>query len=283
MITDQGIYTAYQLKISTKEYRVYESSILFEGLKTVEYEQTDDHEFNMIHWTSVDKKGDLKKGSLRIRFSIGESIYKLCEQVIESGWSCALFENKVYLDINELHIKKESSNVEEVFQKGVKTGAAIDNINEYNKIFDEVKNYMNGSRGGGYAAEYANNTMDRLSGKDVESTAQILDEHGRQVKAGADRTVNNVEIQTKYYKNAQQSIGAVFKNEEAIYIRSDGTKKMMQIEVPRDQYEEAIKYMQKRIDEGQVPGIEPGEDAYSYVQKDFIPMHKQTMLHYLAL
>ena len=128
---------------------------------------------------------------------------------------------------------------------------------------------MNGSRGHGYAAEYANNTVDRVLGRDVENAAQRLDEHGRQVKHGADRIVNGKEIQTKYYKTASETIGAVFERKEAIYIRNDGSNKMMQIEVPRDQYQDALKAMQKRIDSGQVPNVEPGETAKDYVRKGF--------------
>lgn len=136
-------------------------------------------------------------------------------------------------------------------------------------FFGEVKNLMNGSRGHGYAAEYANNTMDRVMGKDVESAAQQLDERGKQVKNGADRLVNGVEIQTKYYKTASETIGAAFEHNEAKYIRSDGTGKMMQIEVPRDQYRDALEAMQKRIDKGEVPNVSPGESAKNYVRKGF--------------
>ena len=136
-------------------------------------------------------------------------------------------------------------------------------------MFGEVKNLMNGSRGHGYAAEYASNTMDRAMGRKVENAAQQLDEHGRQVKYGADRIVNNVEVQTKYYKTASETIGAAFKNKQAIYLRMDGSGKMMQIEVPRDQYKDALVAMQKRIDSGQVPNISPGEDAKCYVRKGF--------------
>ncbi len=136
-------------------------------------------------------------------------------------------------------------------------------------FFGEIKNLMNGSRGHGYAAEYGNNTVDRLMGRQVENAAQQLDEHGRQVKHGADRIVNNVEIQTKYYKTASETVGAVFEKKEAIYIRTDGSGKMMQIEVPKDQYDEALVAMQKRIDNGQVPNVSPGETAKDYIRKGY--------------
>ncbi len=134
-------------------------------------------------------------------------------------------------------------------------------------FFGEIKHLMDGARGHGYAAEYANNTADRVLGREVESAAQVLDDHGRQIKHGADRLVNNVEIQTKYYKTANETIGAAFEKKQAIYIRSDGSGKMMQIEVPRDQYQDALTAMQKRIDSGQVPNVSPGESAKDYVRK----------------
>ncbi len=174
----------------------------------------------------------------------------------------------------ETRVTKDTENTEAVLdvktsEKGVKA-AGVGGIGpKFAAFFGEVKNLMNGSRGHGYAAEYANNTMDRVLGRDVESAAQNLDEHGRQVKHGADRLVNGVEIQTKYYKTASETIGAAFEKKEAIYLRQDGSGKMMQIEVPRDQYQEALEIMQKRIDSGQVPNVSPGESAKNYVRKGF--------------
>lgn len=129
---------------------------------------------------------------------------------------------------------------------------------------DEVKNLMNGARGGGYAAEYGNNAVDRLTGNKVENLAQDL-ENGHQKLHGADRNVNGVNIQTKYYKSASESIGAVFEHKQALYLNDDGT--MMQIEVPRDQYNQAVQEMQKRIKTGQVPGETNPENAKNYVRK----------------
>lgn len=136
-------------------------------------------------------------------------------------------------------------------------------------FFGELKNLMNGSRGHGYAAEYGNTTVDRVMGREVENAAQMLDEHGRQVKHGADRILAGKEIQTKYYKTASESIGAAFEHKEAIYLRQDGSGKMMQIEVPREQYKDALKLMEKRMESGQVPNVEPGETAKDYVKKGF--------------
>lgn len=136
---------------------------------------------------------------------------------------------------------------------------------EFNKNYAETKNLMDGQRGNGYGAEYGNNTFDRLTGKEVVNAAQQLDEHGRQVKWGADRIVNDQNIQTKYYKTASESVGACFEDKQAKYLNPDGS--MMQIEVPRDQYAQAQVEMQKRIDSGQVPGAKPGDSPDPYLRK----------------
>ena len=143
---------------------------------------------------------------------------------------------------------------------GVISGASSRQV-----FYDENKNLLNSERGSGYAAEYGNNTIDRLVGRKVENLAQQLDETNRQVKHGADRQVNGVQIQTKYYKTPNESIGAAFQNKQAIYLNEDGS--MMQIEVPRDQYNQACQLMQKRIDSGQVPGAQKGDDPRKYVRK----------------
>ena len=222
-------------------------------------------------------------------------IKRICKAVINSGYNYALLKGLNAEIVEEENLELNPAVFEENDQGGSDSGEnESEQFTEAEKVIDskpakvgtvaagvqaikpkiaaffgEVKNLMNGARGNGYAAEYANNTMDRALGKNVESAAQHLDEHGRQVKAGADRLVNGVEIQTKYYKTASESIGAAFEKKQAIYIRSDGSGKMMQIEVPRDQYNEALELMQKRIDKGQVPNVAPGEDARNYVRKGF--------------
>lgn len=155
------------------------------------------------------------------------------------------------------------------FEKGIQAAAVQAVMPNFKAFWGDIKNLMNGARGHGYAAEYGNNAGDRMKGAHVEYAAQNLDEHGRQVKHGADRIVNGIEIQTKYYKTASETVGAAFQKKQAIYLRSDGSGKMMQIEVPRDQYQDALNAMQKRIDSGQVPNVSPGESAKDYVRKGY--------------
>lgn len=192
--------------------------------------------------------------------------------------SLAMIQEKVVTELDEAFEAYEKVSVSDAEKKfdieqridGISNAVEIggigvglkQNAHIYN---DEVKYTMNGARGGGYAAEYGNNAIDRLMFKDAKNLAQELDEHGRQVKDGADRSVNGVNIQSKYGFNASQSIGDAFEKKHARYLNPDGT--MMQIEVPRDQYNEAVREMQRRIRLGQVPGESNPENAKKYVRK----------------
>ncbi len=168
------------------------------------------------------------------------------------------YETNVLEKFNSNQNIKDMSKAAEIGGIGV---SLEQNAHIYN---DEIKYYMNGARGGGYAAEYANNAVDRLTGNKVFNMAQEL-EDGHQKLNGADRNVNGLNIQTKYYKSASESIGAAFEHKQALYLNDDGS--MMQIEVPRDQYNQAVQEMQKRIKTGQVPGETNPENAKNYVRR----------------
>ena len=97
-------------------------------------------------------------------------------------------------------------------------------------------------QGHGFAAEDANAMWDRWHGKSVNQVG--LDNSLN----GADRISDGVQIQTKYCADAGKSVGAAFEN---------GTYRYggMKIEVPSDQYEEAVRIMRARISNGEIPGV----------------------------
>ena len=97
-------------------------------------------------------------------------------------------------------------------------------------------------QGGGFAAEDANAIWDRMHGKSVEKVG--LDNSLN----GADRISNGVHIQTKYCADASKSVAAAFENGSYRYSG-------MKLEVPSDQYEEALRLMRGRISKGEVPGV----------------------------
>lgn len=115
------------------------------------------------------------------------------------------------------------------------------------------------AQGHGFAAEQANHLYDILTGQDAVIVG------GDNAKNGADRLVNGVSIQTKYCQSASGSVGAAFDQGQYRYINPDGL--LMQLEVPFEQYEQAVKLMQKRIQNGEVPGVTDPNEACNIVRK----------------
>lgn len=130
-------------------------------------------------------------------------------------------------------------------------------ISSSNQIGEMEK--FHSSQGHGFAAEQSNNLIDVLSGRD----AVIVGNDN--AKDGADRFVDGQYIQTKYCQTAHQSVNAAFENNRYRYIDQNG--KAMQLEVPADQYEEAVAEMEKRISKGEVPGYKNPKDARKIVRK----------------
>ena len=136
-----------------------------------------------------------------------------------------------------------------------------------NRIFDEAK-FLVPKTGHGWSAERGNNLIDNIKG--------FIQGHHSVVKGddnyrdGADRVTTLADgsklfIQTKYYSEASRSIAACFRDGVFRYFDADGNP--MAIEVPADQYEAAVKYMENRIANGQVPGVTDPSEAINIVKK----------------
>ena len=110
--------------------------------------------------------------------------------------------------------------------------------------------------GHGFAAEDANNLNDRLRSKksEVVGTSNELN--------GADRVVDSVRIQSKYFQSASKTVAAAFDSGSGNY-RYEGQV----LEVPKDQYEACVELMRKRIAQGKVPGFENPADAEILVRE----------------
>ena len=123
-------------------------------------------------------------------------------------------------------------------------------------------NRFAGDKGHGIAAEQANDLIDKIHGKD----AKILGDDN--AKNGADRMVDGQLIQTKYCQTAQASVDAAFRDGKYRYI-DKATNTPMQLEVPKDQYDQAVEIMRKRIAEGKFKeyGITDPNDAEKLVRK----------------
>ena len=116
-----------------------------------------------------------------------------------------------------------------------------------------------GTKGHGYAAESANDLFDRLAGKDAELV-------GRDNRPkGPDRRVDGVQIQSKYCRTGAKCVAECFKDGKFEYFNPDGSP--MQIEVPSDMYEGAVKAMEARIERGEVNGVTDPAKAREIVRK----------------
>lgn len=271
MLTNAGLYIAHQYLVhtKTKEYAVDLFDIRFKGLFHVELGK---HGLTMLYndFTGI----RITEGQCSFPLPL---LHELCQHLIDNKFTLALLQEKIVDDtivqganyveaIKEEERRFQQNLAQENREKGavhLGTFGAMDGIIGE---FGELKNLMDGRQGHGYAAEYGNNAMDRLQLKKVENVGAKL-ENGRQVKHGADRRVNGVEIQTKYCQTADKTLGEIFQGGKLKYVGKDG--KPMQVEVPRDQYKEAVRKLQDKIDRGEVEGVEKGTKAESILRKGF--------------
>lgn len=109
--------------------------------------------------------------------------------------------------------------------------------------------------GTGFAAEEVNAFADKLQFKDVKITGKDNSLNG------ADRVVDGIAIQTKYYPDSRSTFNAAF-NESGTYRYQEQV-----LEVPREQYDECLRLMQDKIKEGKVPGVTDPNEAERFVKK----------------
>jgi len=117
-------------------------------------------------------------------------------------------------------------------------------------------------QGHGFAAEQANNLYDQLMGNKsvLVGDSNILN--------GPDRLVNGMPVQCKYWESGPKSIQACFKNGKFKYVNEDGT--LQQIEVPKDQYDSAVKAMERRIRRGELPMTKNPDDAKQIIRQGHV-------------
>ena len=113
--------------------------------------------------------------------------------------------------------------------------------------------------GHGFAAEDANHFIDLLRGRSAQVVGVTNEANG------ADRLVNGVLIQSKYFGSATQTISSAFDGGGGGY-RYAGQL----LEVPRDQYHTCVELMRIRISSGRVPGHTNPADAELIVQRGTI-------------
>ena len=125
---------------------------------------------------------------------------------------------------------------------------------------------FNYEQGHGFAAERGNNLIDTLRGNHSTVVGDDNAAHG------PDRMIINRDgsitwIQDKYYSSASGSVNAAFDDTTGLYRYIDSDGNPMKLEVPADQYDEAVRLMRKKIAKGQVPGVTDPDEAASLVKK----------------
>ena len=136
-----------------------------------------------------------------------------------------------------------------------------DGVNR-NATNNGVTELFHGARGHGFAAEQANNFYDKELRR---SNAKVVGDDYK--KDGADRMVDGVSIQSKYCATGARCVQECFHNGKFRYY-ADG--KPMQIEVPSDLYEDAVRAMARRIEKGEVDGVRDPKQARSIIRRGHI-------------
>lgn len=259
-ITGSGIFIASQAN-STKGKT---KQLLFSGFSNAVYDNNTDTLLveNIVRYGSGIKRTRVKGNELNVPLPCIANALTMLKQ---DNIPCALFVNKVaYPDAQksvndaEEHLNQEL-NMEHMKQNMGNVGTIV-GASERQKIYSEMGNDMNMRQGHGYGAEYGNKTVDRILGKKVEGVQEK--ENGHHKLNGADKIVNGQKVQTKYCKSAADTYRAGFKDSSHDY---SGQLR----EVPRDQYDEIRKMLQKDIDDGKMDGIKPGTPAENFLKKGY--------------
>ena len=252
LIAKSGIYIIYEDNSSKNDNVIQKRHLVFRDCFSY------DRNENAIKLLNDERDG-FKDRSLRQLFR--NQKYSGLEMVINTVLEHKIPQLYNYLDMdcdNAVDIDTIEYH-DDSYKRWAEIFAVLSGKEARNTLYNELKNYMNGRQGAGYAAEYINNTIDRMLGKEVINAAQNLDPlTGRQIKDGADRVVNGIFIQTKYHKNFSNLYHDCFPDGR---IRYQMFGKPMKIEVPRDKYVEYCERLQKRIDAGEISNLPVGTKA----------------------
>ena len=180
-------------------------------------------------------------------------------KIISSGYT-----NDVELEkLNKKLIEIGRWNItDKTISNGTKIGFLSSFLLTMNAYFKKIQmnSIVSAPQGHGHAAEYANNVLDVLKHpfQEVKQVGQ------NNAPNGADRIVGNQNIQTKYHFNARSTVNSAFdSNADGGMYRYEG----MQLEVPKEQYDECVKIMQEKIRDGKVRGVTNPSEAKNIIRK----------------
>ena len=199
--------------------------------------------YHYIKWENFDIN------DFEVKYATGNpGIYFNNSKILScKAWDCSHNFFKLYDDTYKSIISESTTTTSTVFS-------------DVEAIIPENWAAVNTKTGHGEMAEEALTLLDKMEGKDAEVVGRTNE------KNGADRLVNGIEIQTKYYSSGKKCIDACFDKEGFFrYKTSQGNP--MQIEVPKDKYAEAVNTFREKIIEGKIPGVTDPNDATKYVKQ----------------
>ncbi len=150
------------------------------------------------------------------------------------------------------------------FSLGEAGGYLSGNLKIAKNLYEERK-FSSPNGGHGFAAERANSFYERLEG--IKN--KVVGDNN--VKDGPDRIVfnrngKNTLVQDKYYQTAAESVNSAF-GKDGMYRYFDGDGAPMQLEVPSDQYDDAVIKMKEKIKAGKVKNITDPNEAGNIIRK----------------
>lgn len=204
--------------------------------------------------------------SVEIQEENGKSFYILkngVNTITEFGSSKA---KQFFEDMAERHRLMQET-IDQVSDDAVFAG--IDSLFVEGTYFNAAYGADQSKTGHGIYAEHAGAALDRLAGEKATVVG------GDNAKNGPDKLaeINGryLAIQCKYCQTASRSVGAAFAPNPTTglveYRYYSLSNEPMAIEVPKDQYEQAVEAFRSRIAAGQVPGVTDPADASKYVRR----------------
>jgi len=136
-----------------------------------------------------------------------------------------------------------------------------------------------------FSAMYGADTTKTGHGIYAEEASAILDMLNREkvqvvgrdnAKSGPDKIVDGYTVQCKYCATASSSVGNCFDRKSGKFRYYDMSGNPMMVEVPKDQYDNAVALMKKRILDGKVSGVADPNSAYDIIRKGKLT-HKQAL------
>ncbi len=115
------------------------------------------------------------------------------------------------------------------------------------EFYSSAKELRNATQPHGLMAERANHFTDKTAGQ--PDCRHVGGDSG---KKGADRIVNGVQIQSKYYATPEKTLGAFFEKGGELGYVDTKTGLPMDMEVPADQYDAVVQRFEKQIAAGKV-------------------------------